>query len=328
MQLKSIGCEDMMRRHTLLAFFCIFFLAAATAFGQAGCNFNIAGDWEATAPGHTGPNLYRFTPDSMVTAFSIGAKGEELRKMGQARYFLVETQNSRVLEFKAAPGTGGFPWQAGKMGITHVNQAGFTTVSAGSSTTWVKKDPNQYYVVLGAHRGTPPHQGGPAFAALIKASDGKPEVETFGLFYRAGERINGPIPDDLYRRFMADSLAADDAVLRLQISSQDFDRAKKIMHTWQERAREGTLLFPVYSYLNVIVPVKDIAESLNECGEDFHIYKLTWMVDDELGANVPQWELAFAYVKRLREMNEQSNISSAKFQQNITSRLALPSPKN
>jgi hypothetical protein len=55
---------------------------------------------------------------------------------------------------------------------------------------------------------------------------------------------------------------------------------------------------------------------------------LTWMLDDELGANVPQWELAFAYVKRLREMNEQSNISSAKFQQDITSRLAPQLPKN
>jgi hypothetical protein len=220
-----------MRRHTLMAFFCIFFLAtAATAFGQAGC-------------------------DS-------------------------------------------------------------------------KKESSQYYVVLAAHRGTPPHQGGPAFAALIKTGEGKPEVETFGLFYRNGERINGPVPDDLYRRFTSDSLPADDVVLRLQISSQAYDRGMKVIRTWQERARKGTLLFEAYSYLNVIVPMKDIAEGLNACGEDFRVYKLTWMLDDELGANVPQWELAFAYVKRLREMNEQSNISSAKFQQDITSRLAPPLPKN
>src|SRR5689334_4978921 len=219
-----------MRRHTLLAFFCIFFLAtAATVFGQAGCNSN--------------------------------------------------------------------------------------------------KESSQYYVVLAAHRGTRPHQGGPAFAALIKAGEGKPQVETFGLFYRNGERINGPIPDDLYRQFTSDSLPADDAVLRLQISSQAYDRGMKVIRTWQERARKGTLLFPAYSYLNVIVPIKDIVEGLNACGEDFHVYKLTWMVDDEIGANVPQWELAFAYVKKLRQLNEQSHLGGAKFQGNITSSLALP-PEN
>jgi len=163
---------------------------------------------------------------------------------------------------------------------------------------------------------------------LIKAGDGKPEVETFGLFYRNAERMNGPVSGDLYRRFMAEPLPADDAVLRLQISSQVFDRAMKIMRNWQERAREGTLLFPAYSYLNVIVPMKDIAESLNACGEDFHIYKLTWMVDDELGANIPQWELAFAYVRKLREMNEPSHIGSAKFQQDVANQLALRLPKN
>jgi hypothetical protein len=318
----------MMRRHTLLAFFCIFFLAAATAFGQAGCNFNITGDWESTAPDQAGSNLYHFTADGTVIAFSSAAKGEEPQKLGKARYRLVDTQTFRGLEFKPVAETGVFPLPAGKIEITQMNQASFTTVSLGVRTTWIKKESSQYYVVLAAHRGTPPHQGGPAFAALIKAGDGKPEVETFGLFYRNAERINGSVPDDLYRRFMADPLAQDDAVLRLRISSQAFDRAMKIMRNWQERAREGTLLFPGYSYLNVIVPMKDVAESLNACGEDFHIYKLTWMVDDELGANIPQWELAFAYVRKLREMNEPSDISGAKFQQDVASQLALRLPNN
>jgi hypothetical protein len=322
-------CEDMMRRHTFLAFVCIFFLATAgTVFGQAGCNFNIAGDWEATAPGHVIPDLYRFTSDGTVTVFSVPANGEEQHKLGSARYRLEDAQTSKTLEFKSATGTRAFPWGTAKLEINQVDHTSFTTVSSGQSTTWVKKDPNQYYVVLGAHRGTPPHQGGPAFAMLIKTGEVKPVIETFGLFYRDGERINGPIPDDLYQRFTSDSLPADDAVLRLEISSQAFDRAMKVMRNWQERAREGTLLFPSYSYLNVIVPMRDIAESLNECGGNFRIYQLTWMLDDELGANVPQWELAFAYVKRLREMNEQSNISNVKFQQNNTSRLALPLPKN
>lgn len=317
-----------MRRHTLLVFFCIFILAAATAFGQAGCNFTIAGDWESTAPGHAGPDLYRFSTDGVVTVFSIPANGKEQHKLGSATYHVEDGQAPKTLQFRPAAGTHTFPFSHSKMEITRIDRTGFTTVSSGVSTNWTKKDVHQYYVVLGSHRGTPPHQGGPAFAALIMAGEAKPEIETFGLFYRNGERVNGPIPDDLYQRFMADPLPTDDAVLRLQISAQSYESAMKIMRNWQERAREGTLLFPAYSYLNVIVPIKEIAESLEQCGEGFHIYKLTWMVDDELGANVAQWELAFAYVKRLREMNEQSNIGSAKFQQNITSRLALPPPEN
>src|SRR5437867_3710452 len=80
-------CEDMMKRHISLAFVCMFFLVAAgTGFGQAACNFNIAGDWEATAPNHSGTNLYRFTPEGIVTVFSSAGKGEESQELGRAKY--------------------------------------------------------------------------------------------------------------------------------------------------------------------------------------------------------------------------------------------------
>src|SRR5256885_1251184 len=130
------------------------------------------------------------------------------------------------------------------MEITQVDGASFTVLNSGLSTPWVKKDPNRYFVVFAAHRGTPPHRGGPAFAMLIKASGSQTQIETFGLFYRNEERINGPIPDDLYQQFTAEPLPAEDTLLRLQITSQAFDRAMKIMRDWQERVRQGALLFP------------------------------------------------------------------------------------
>ena len=214
------------------------------------------------------------------------------------------------------------------MEITAMNHSGFTAAGPGLSTTWVKKDPYQYFVVLAAHRGTPPHNGGPAFAMLVKTGENETQAETFGLFYRNGERALGMVPDELYKQFTKGPLSPEDALLRIQVSPQAFDAAMKVMRDWQQRAKEGSLLFPGYSYLNVIVPIKQIAESLEQCSGDFHAYKLTWMLDDEMGANVPQWELAYQYVKKLRELNEQNHITDVKFQQSITSRLSQPLSNN
>jgi hypothetical protein len=326
---RIICYEDQMKRHMSLIGCVITILAmAAPGLGQAGCEFSIAGDWESTSPGQDGPNLYRFGSDGSVTAFSRAANGAELHKLGRATYKLQGSQTARTLEFRPERGTGIFPWGAAKMEITRVDQASFTAVSSGLSTVWVKRDPSRYFVVFAAHRGSPPHKGGPAFSMLIKTSGTGTQAETFGLFYRDDVRIIGPIPDELYRQFTSEPASAEDTLLRLEISSQAFDRAIKIMQNSQQRAREGKLLFPLESYLNIILPLKDIAESLNQCGEDFHVHKLTWLVDDEIGANVPQWELAFQYVKKLRQLNEQRHVTDAKFEQSITSRLVLPLSKN
>jgi hypothetical protein len=296
--------------------------------GQTGCEFNIAGDWESTSPGQAGPNLYKFSSDGSVIAFSRGANGMELHKLGQATYKLQDSRGARTLEFRPESGTGIFPWGGAKMEIMHVDHASFTAMNAGLSTVWIKKDASRYFVVFAAHRGVPPHKGGPAFSMLIKTSAAASQAETFGLFYHDDERIIGPIPDELYRKFTSEPASAEDTLLRLEISSQSFDGAMKVIQSWQRRAREDKLLFAPESYLNIIVPLKEIAESLNQCGEGFRLHKLTWLVDDEIGANVPQWELAFQYVKKLRQLNEQSHVTDTKFEQSITSRLVLPPSKN
>lgn len=308
----------------LFSFVIMSLITVAPGFGQAGCEFSVSGDWESMAPGQSSPNLYRFGSDGIVTAFSTAIKDQEPQKLGQARYKLQNSSMERTLEFRPLSGDGAFP---SKLEITQIERTSFTAMSSGKSTNWTRKDPYRYFVVLAADRGTPPHNGGPAFAMLIKSSTTETKVETFGLYYRNGERINGPIPESLYRQFTLESLSPENALLRLEITPESFERAMKVMHNWQKRAKEGALLFPERSYLNIIVPLKEIAESVNQCGEDFHLYKLTWMVDDEIAVKFGEWEQAFQYVKKLRQLNEQLHLSDAKFQQDITSSLVLPQPK-
>src|SRR2546423_13124665 len=108
-----------MKRHMSLISLVILLLATAVlGFGQAGCEFNIAGDWEATVPGQAASNLYRFSSDGTVTVFSSAVKGQEPQKLGRAAYRLDGRQSSRMLEFRPIPGAGIFPWGSTKMEIT------------------------------------------------------------------------------------------------------------------------------------------------------------------------------------------------------------------
>lgn len=301
-------------RRLFPALLTILFSATALAFGQ-GCTVNIAGDWEASVQGTATPNMYHFGTDGLVTVFSSAQPGKEVAR---ASYKLDASAAPNTIEFKQFRGATSFPIDFAKMQITYFDGASFTSVKSGSAPIrWFKKDPYKYFVVLAAHRGTPPHHGGPAFAMLIKTNGNKAESESFGLYYQADQRINGPVPEDISRQFVSGHLSDQDTILRLQVTSEEFARSMSIMQTWQKRAREGALLFPEYSYLNIIVPMKEIAESLNQCQETINLYKLTWMVDDELAVHVPEWELAFQYVQKLRQLNESLNIADDKFQQSI-----------
>ena len=303
---------------SLISLIGILFLATTLGSAQ-GCAVNIAGDWESTIPGKASSNLYHFGPNGIVSVFSLAGPKRELAR---AAYKLDNAEAPKTIEFKRMRGADVFPSGAAAIEVAHSPSTSFTLVRSGSEPmTWVKRDPYKYFVVLAAHRGTPPHKGGPAFGMLLKSGAGKTEVETFGLYYQGDQRINGSVPEGLYQQFMTGTLSEEDTMLRLQVTPEEFARSMNIMQTWQKRAREGALLFPSYSYLNIIVPLKEIAESLNQCGETIKLYQLTWMVDDELGANVPQWELAFAYIRRLRQLNEPLHMGNEKFQQSISSRL-------
>jgi len=181
---------------SFISFLTILFAAVAMASAQAGCEFKIAGEWQSTAPGESGAHIYRFTPDGKVAVFDP-QDAHEHRAQATAAFKLEsppDPKDPKTLEFKPVPGGGRFPWGSGKLEVAHFDDGRFTLVKSGSEPAeWTRIDSYGYFVVFAAHRGTPPHRGGPAFGMLIKTGGKETEIESFGLYYRNDKFYPGPL---------------------------------------------------------------------------------------------------------------------------------------
>jgi hypothetical protein len=109
----------------------------------------------------------------------------------------------------------------------------------------------------------------------------------------------------------------------VEINSRQYERALKIIKEWERRNREGALLYNAAretlddaNYLNNILVVKAVTETLNQCSEDVNLYPLNyiqkddWISDKFASAFVP-----FHYIQELRKRNEARHIPDQKFQE-------------
>jgi hypothetical protein len=179
-----------------------------------------------------------------------------------------------------------------------------------------------YFVVLAAREGPrgarvgSKREGGPAFAMLIKVEGSKTQIETFGLYFDKNAGKLGPVPAEFYSQFIREPGSGPDAILRIEVTRADYEKGLKIVQEWQRRAREDTLLFTEDSYLNCVVPLKEIAESLNQ-DRGIKLYKLDWSDTDEISSNYPASQIAFQYIKKLRMLNDTLNLADHKFHEMI-----------
>ena len=72
-------------------------------------------------------------------------------------------------------------------------------------------------------------------------------------------------------------------MLRLEITAAQYERALKIVKTWERRARNNELLYPDLPMDNILL-AKQVTESLNQCGEKFKLYKLDWSMEDHISS--------------------------------------------
>jgi hypothetical protein len=158
---------------------------------------------------------------------------------------------------------------------------------------------------------------------VIKLAGGVPTIDAFGIYLAKDGRAFGTVPPAIYRNYLRDARNDSETTLRLEINSRQYERALKIIKEWERRAREDALLYITGkdisddpTSLNNILVVKAFVETLNQCSEDFNLYKLNYVVEDDWITNkVTSAFVPFYYFQELRKRNEARHIPDQKFQE-------------
>lgn len=302
-----------MKRSAIFFSLIVTCLITTSAFGQKGCEPQVVGTWKSASADGTESVFYRFGPDAKVTVLS-GA-GAQLREVASAVYALDDPKAPKSILFKAAKSGGGLVEGTTATEIAAYDDTSLTLVRHGSAPTrLIKVDPYKYFIVLAGRSGTFYDSGGPAFPMMIKTDGRQTQVDAIGIYSLGGNRAFGPIPAETYNEFMKEPRSESDVMLRLEITGAQYERSLKIVRTWERRAREGDLLY-TDPYLNNVLFVRQVAESLNQCGERIKMYKLNWMLDDHISDKSRPPVIPFKYFKELRRLNESLHVRDAEFQE-------------
>ncbi len=210
------------------------------------------------------------------------------------------------------------------MKIVSYDDSSITCAIPGMGTTrWTRVDPDRYFIVLSARKGEFYDSSGSAFPTVIKLVGGAPTIDAFGVYLAKGQRAFGAVPPDVYKNYLREARTDSETTLRLEINSRQYERALKIIKEWERRDREGALLYTGAretlddsTYLNNILIVKAVTETLNQCSADFNLYPLNYVQkDDWLSDKYGSAFVPFYYFKELRLRNEARHIEDKKFQE-------------
>ena len=313
-----------MRRFTIFCSLILAYLAAATAvpgqtLGQKGCELNIVGTWKAENSNDAHAVLYRLAADGSVTMLSPSGPKQslKLRAMATATYTLDNPRTPTVMVLKAAKAAGGFAEGNTSMEVTGYDDTSLTFVKPGSGPTrWVRVDPSRYFIVFAGRSGVFYDQSGPTFPMLIKVDQHQTQVDAVGIYSVGGKWAFGSVPAETYSEFMKEPGNDKDVMLRLEINAAQYERGVKILRTWERRVRQGDLLYPDLFLDNVLL-VKQVSESLNRCEEKFKLYKLDWSLNDHISEHNPASRATFVFFKELRRLNESLHVRDEQFHEHM-----------
>ena len=290
---------------------------------EKSCSFDIVGTWKAQVSPKEAV-LYRFHSDGGMTVFSDLGTGEP-RQIASAKYEVIkELGNPKSVSFTASGKNRIFGALRKTMKLVSYDDTSITCAIPGIGTTrWTRIDPDRYFIVLSARKGEFYDTSGSAFPMVIKLAGGVSTIDAFGVYPENKQIAFGTVPPAVYKEHLREARNDSETTLRLEINSRQYERALKIIKEWERRNREGALLYitekDIYddpTALNNLLVVKSVTESLNQCSEDFNLYKLNYVVNDDWITN--KFSAAFVpfyYFKELRRMNEPRHIDYKKFQE-------------
>jgi hypothetical protein len=298
--------------------------SAGTALAQEkSCSFDIVGTWKAQLS-TSEARLYRFDEKGGVTVLSVNGTAEP-REVATASYKVIENLDEpKSISFTATGKNRIFGALRKTMKVVSYTDASVTCEIPGIGTTrWTRVDPDRYFIVLSARQEEFYDHSGSAFPVLIKLAGGVPTIDAFGVYPENGKAAFGTVPAAVYKDHLREARNESETTLRLEINSRQYQRALKIVKEWERRAREGALLYGTAAdtpedpaSLNNILVVKAITETLNQCSDDFDLYKLNYVYpEDWIADRISPGFIPFVYFRELRRRNEARHIGDQKFKE-------------
>lgn len=302
-------------------------------FGQdkLKCPCAIAGTWKAQVS-KTEARLYDFDGQGVLKVLKVSGD-DKPREIATARYEFVEEMvmddsvaahpkaPERQISFTTTGKNRIFGQTSATIKIVSYDDSSMTCQIPGVAGTvrWTRVDPDRYFLILVARQNEFYDHSGSAFPMVVKLSGGVPKIDAAGTYSDHGKSEFGTVPADIYKDYLREACGDSEVILRLELNSQQYERAAKIVQEWQRRAREGALLYRPpdgIGSLNNLVLIRNVTETLNACQNDFDLYKLDydyprdWISDRYSPEFIP-----FFFFKELRQRNEARHIEYKKFQE-------------
>jgi len=174
-----------------------------------------------------------------------------------------------------------------------------------------RSDTQQYSMILAGQTDVFHDRSGPTFVMLQRTGADETDVGAFGIY--AGERkqpVFGPVPADVYERFVSESRRPADVLLRLSISKPQYDRALAVLQSWERRVRDNALLYPDIAMDNILL-VKQVTEELNRCRETIVSYQLDWGLQDLISEHNLASRIPYEYFRELARLNAARHVRQA-----------------
>jgi hypothetical protein len=290
---------------------------------EKSCKFDLVGTWKALVSSNEAL-LYKFDANGGVTVLSVSGTAEP-KEITTAKYEVnKELGKPESVSFTASGNNRIFGAAKKTMKLVSYDDTSITCEIPGMGTTrWTRIDPDRYFIVLAARQKEFLDDSGSAFPMVIKLAGGTPTIDAFGVYLAKGARAFGTVPPDIYKNYLREAQNDSETTLRLEINSRQYERVLKIIKEWERRDREGALLYNTAretldnaTYLNNILVVKAVTETLNQCSDDVNLYPLNYIQkDDWISDKYGSALVPFFYFKELRERNEARHITDKKFQE-------------